>query len=249
MIATLKINSRKVKVDLSKPIDLSIALRGIPPHLKAWQAADPTIMPYKTGNWVGSIAAGASVNFFNLHFNPHAHITHTESYGHIDKSRISINDTLKQFFFLAEVITIAPEKLKGDFVISRKQLQYALGNKKRDAVIIRTLPNFLEKKTQDYSRTNPTYLLSEAAELLVEKGVQHLLVDLPSIDKEDDGGALLSHKAFWGYPDALRVEATITEFIFVPNAVEDGSYFLNLQVAPIENDASPSRPVLYEIME
>ena len=33
------------------------------------------------------------------------------------------------------------EKYQDDFVISRKQLQYAFGTKKRDALIVRTLPN------------------------------------------------------------------------------------------------------------
>jgi len=78
-------------------------------------------------------------------------------------------------------------------------------------------------------------------------GIEHLLLDLPSVDRESDGGALAAHRAFWRYPDAPRMEATITEFIYVPDAVVDGLYYLNLQVAPFENDASPSRPVLYPI--
>mgnify|MGYP000568926941 CR=1 FL=1 len=82
-----------------------------------------------------------------------------------------INQNLKQFFFLAEVITVAPEKLNGDFVISKKQVQFALGNKKRDAVVIRTIPNMVDKLTKQYSNTNPTYLLEEAAIYLREKGI------------------------------------------------------------------------------
>jgi hypothetical protein len=46
------------------------------------------------------------------------------------------------------------------------------------------------------------------------------------------------------YPDLTR---TITELIFVENAISDGEYVLDLHVAPIENDASPSRPILYQI--
>jgi hypothetical protein len=45
------------------------------------------------------------------------------------------------------------------------------------------------------------------------------------------------------------MEATITEFIYVPDAIEDGTYFLELQLAPFENDASPSRPVLYKVTD
>jgi kynurenine formamidase len=98
-----------------------------------------------------------------------------------------------------------------------------------------------------YSHTNPTYLMEEAAVFLREKGIKHLLIDLPSVDKEKDDGKLLSHHAFWNTAGTLRLDATITEFIYVPNTIKDGLYFLNLMVAAIENDASPSKPVLYEI--
>ena len=98
-----------------------------------------------------------------------------------------------------------------------------------------------------YAHTNPPYLLEEAAQFLAETNVEHLLIDLPSVDKEKDGGALLAHKAFWNVEQETRSNATITEFIFVPNSVKDGTYFLNLQFASFENDASPSRPVLYGI--
>ena len=84
---------------------------------------------------------------------------------------------------------------------------------------------------------------------MVDRNIEHLLIDLPSVDKEDDNGALLAHKAFWKLHGAVRWNATITEFIFVPNNIEDGTYILNLQVAPFENDASPSRPVLYKIIK
>ena len=89
--------------------------------------------------------------------------------------------------------------------------------------------------------------LKEAVVYLKEKGVNHLLIDLPSVDKENDDGALVCHNAFWNTDGVIRTKATITEFIFVKNSIKDGTYFLNLQVAPFENDASPSRPVLYAI--
>jgi len=234
-------------IDLSKPLDISIPLRGESTNVNAWYVGHPKIEPHQEGDFIGSVAAGASTNFNDVHFNPHAHGTHTECVGHITKEFHSINQHLERFFFLAEVITIAPEKYQDDFVISRKQLQYALGNKKRDAIVVRTLPNLKDKMSRQYSHTNPPYFLEEAAQLLVAKGVNHLLVDLPSVDREKDSGALLAHKAFWNFEGKIRKKATITEFIFVPNSVIDGKYYLNLQVAPFENDASPSRPVLYKI--
>jgi len=247
MQTTIQYNSRKLQIDLKKPIDISIAIDGSKKGVNAWYIDEPKIEPAVDGEWIASVKDGAAVNFNNISFNPHAHGTHTECVGHITETVHSINKNLKQFFFLAEVITVAPERLNDDFVISKKQLQYALGNKKRDAVVIRTLPNTSGKLSRQYSNTNPTYLLEEAAIYLKEKDVKHLLVDLPSVDKEKDEGELLSHNAFWNTAGKLRLDATITEFIFVPNAIEDGEYFLNLQIASFENDASPSKPVLYKV--
>ena len=247
MQTTIQYNSRKLQIDLKKPIDISIAIQASSNSVNAWYIDGPKIEPAVDGEWVASVKEGAAVNFNNISFNPHAHGTHTECVGHITEKVHSINQNLKQFFFLAEVITVAPERLDDDFVISKKQLQYALGNKKRDAVIIRTLPNTKGKLSRQYSNTNPTYILEEAAIYLREKGVKHLLVDLPSVDKEKDEGELLSHNAFWNTNGKLRMDATITEFIFVDNSVEDGEYFLNLQIASFENDASPSKPILYKV--
>ena len=249
MLATIQYNSKKHQIDLSNPLDISIPLIGSPDNVSAWYISNPEINPAKVDGDIISVEQGASVNFNNIEFNPHAHGTHTECVGHITEKFYSINQQLKSFFFFAELITVAPEKLGDDFVISKKQIQFAIGNKKRDAIIIRTIPNTNEKLSMQYSHTNPPYLVEEAAVYLREKGVKHLLIDLPSIDKEKDDGELLCHNAFWNTAGRLRLDATITEFIFVKNTIKDGTYFLNIQIAPFENDASPSKPVLYEIIE
>ena len=247
MIASIKLNSKVYQFDLSKPIDISIPLKASKSNVNAWYIDEPKIEPVENDNWIASVAKGASVNFNNITFNPHGHGTHTECAGHITEKVHSINQNLKQFFFFSEVVSVALEKKDDDFVISKKQLQFALGNKKRDAIIIRTLPNTREKLSMQYSNTNPPYLLEEAAIYLREKGIKHLLIDLPSVDKEKDEGELLSHNAFWNTKEKLRLDATITELIFVPNNVDDGSYLLNIQIAPFENDASPSKPILYKL--
>lgn len=249
MITTIQKGHRTLKIDLSKPIDISIPLSASKQNVNAWYLDEPKIEPVTIDDWVGSVAEGASVNFNSIWFNPHAHGTHTECAGHITKKVYSINKQLKQFFFLAEVITVPPQLIDGDFVISKKQLQYAIGNKKREAIVIRTIPNTKEKLSKQYSHSNPPFLLEEAATYLKEKDIKHLLIDLPSVDKESDEGKLLAHNAFWNTSGKLRLDTTITEFIFVPNKVDDGMYMLNLQIAPFENDASPSKPILYKLIE
>ncbi|WP_044630932.1 cyclase family protein [Neotamlana sedimentorum] len=248
MLAIIQYNSRKLKIDLKQPNDISMPLRASKKNVNAWYVDEPKIEPAKEDDFIISVAEGASVNFNNISFNPHAHGTHTETVGHITKEVHSINKNLKQFFFLAEVITVAPETFNDDRVISKKQIQFALGNKKRDALVIRTIPNTRDKLSRQYSNTNWPYLQADAVEFLVKKGIKHLLIDLPSIDKEKDGGELLGHNIFWNTKGKLRLDATITEFIYVSNKIEDGEYFLNLQIAPFENDATPSKPILYKTL-
>ncbi|TWO34736.1 cyclase family protein [Seonamhaeicola sediminis] len=249
MIATIQYNSRKIQIDVSKPIDISIAIDMSKKNVNAWYINDPNIFPESFDNQIIKVSEGAVVNFNSIHFNPHAHITHTECVGHITNKVHSVNKNMKHYFFVAEVVTVAPEKKGNDFVISEKQLKTALRNKKRDAIVIRTLPNLLEKKSKQYANTNPPYLLEEAADYLKNKGIKHLLIDLPSVDKEKDDGELLAHNAFWNTSGDIRMDATITEFIYVPNSIEDGEYLLNLMIAPFENDATPSKPILYKIIE
>ncbi|MEM9077132.1 MAG: cyclase family protein [Bacteroidota bacterium] len=249
MIATISRGQDSYTIDLSKPIDISIPLIGSEKNVNVWYLEPPSIEPVRVEGFVGKVAEGGNVNFNMIKFNPHSHVTHTECLGHITKEVHSVNKQLENYFFLAKLITVAPERMGDDFVISARQLEYALGEKDTEALAVRTIPNLENKKSKNYSNTNPPYFLSEAVEFLVNRGVRHLLVDLPSVDKERDEGQLASHKAFWKIDGEKRLAATITELIFVPNVIEDGLYWLNLQVAPFENDAAPSRPVLYKVLK
>ena len=245
----IKINNRKYRADLLKPIDISLPLSASKENVNAWYLDAPQIEPVIDGDWIASVEKGASVNFNNIKFNPHAHGTHTECIGHITKEFHSVNDALSTFFFLAELISVSPETQEnGDSIITKGLLKSLLIDKKIEALVIRTLPNKKEKKSHQYSNTNPPFLSKSAAEYIKEIGVKHLLIDLPSVDKEKDDGRLLAHKAFWNYDGDQRLDATITEFIYVKNSIKDGAYLLNLQIAPFVNDASPSKPVLYKLM-
>ncbi len=247
MIVSFVLDGQTRKADLGKPLDISIPLRKGSDNVNAWYLGPPRIEPHREGDFTGSVREGGSTNFNDIYFNPHAHGTHTECLGHLTPEGQSVNQTLKNFFYHAKLITIAPEKVDGDFIISKKQLQKALDEEIPAALVVRTLPNTRDKLSRQYSHTNPPYITKNAMEFLVDRGVEHLLVDLPSVDKEKDEGKLLAHRAFWGLNGSLRPRATITEFIYVSHEIKDGNYLLEMQVAPFENDASPSRPVLYEL--
>ena len=251
MLAKIQHHKQTFEVDFSKPIDISIPLTNTEENPIAWYLEKPLIEPVQSGDWTGKVSEGSSTNFNNIFFNPHGHGTHTECVGHITKDFYSVNKALKQFFFTAELVTLTPYLQGDDHVITKIQIMAALEGKIPEAIIIRTLPNDGDKLSRKYSNTNPPYLHHSAAEYIREIGIKHLLIDLPSVDKEHDEGKLLSHKAFWNVNNInqinqdVRHESTITELIFVSDAIEDGSYLLNLQIASFENDATPSKPVLY----
>ena len=238
-------------VEQTQPIDISIPIRD--PRLgegpAAWYVGRPRFDVVEGEGFVGSVARGGAVNFTNVSFNPHGHGTHTECLGHITKEAESIHCIQLPLLIPCLLHTVSPANIQGDSVVTIEHLPGGgfTEEKLPKAMILRTLPNGESKKSRDWANTNPTYLHSDFTDKLVERGVEHLLVDLPSVDKEIDGGALLSHRAFFRVPEAPRTEVTITEFVFIPNEVKDGLYALNLQLAPFDLDASPSRPVIYPL--
>ncbi|HTO37297.1 MAG TPA: cyclase family protein [Brumimicrobium sp.] len=242
MIVTTENNKR---IDLSQGIDLSIPLSDDENNPRAWYVDAPRFEPVRSDKWIGAVKEGGAVNFRNIFFNPHGHGTHTECLGHITPEVYSINRYLKQFFFHAVLFSVEPKLIGEDRVITADCLKKLEAFEKIEALIIRTLPNDTEKLSMNYSATNPAYIDTDCLPLLNRLGVQHLLIDLPSVDKEQDDGELAFHHAFWEVPTNPQFDKTITELIFVPTQTQDGEYLLNLQVAPFENDAAPSRPVIY----
>ncbi len=123
------------------------------------------------------------------------------------------------------------------------------------AMIVRTLPNHAGRLTQSYRGGAPApYLSRQAARWLVEQGVEHLVLDLPSADRAEDHGRLTAHRIFFGLPaggrharEAERPQASITELAWVAPTIHDGWYLLDLQIPAFLADAAPSRPLLYPV--
>ena len=131
-------------------------------------------------------------------------------------------------------------------------------------VCLRTIPNTLLKRSARWSRAAAPYITPAALSLLLALGARHIAVDLPSLDREDDGGELLSHRMWWSLPQRgepsgalpntiVAIAASngakrlVTELAFFPDTCEDGIYLLNIAVAPIDMDAAPSRLTLHTL--
>jgi arylformamidase len=251
MYARIVVNENLYQIDFGDPIDLSIPLIFNTESVNCFYAPLAEAEPVRAGAFTGSIEQGGSVNFMNVKINPHGNGTHTETVAHIHDVNINIREHFKSNTYYAVLISVYPTlQENGDKVITVESLRPYLENiiqKDIKALIIRTLPNMESKCWRNYSGTNPVYLSEIAVEYIVENGIEHLLVDLPSIDKEDDEGKLLAHKMFWQINNEIRWKSTITELIFVPDEVADGMYMLQIHTAPFVLDVSPSRPIIYKM--
>ena len=248
-------------VDLGRPLDISIeSILHSDRQPQAFFLPKARAAAVEIGAFVGDTRRGGSCNCDSVTLVPHGNGTHTECVGHITADRVGIHDTLKDAFIPATVLTVEPEPFAAsgetypwphdgaELAVTRAGLERALAASGcgspafTRALVIRTLPNPDAKRGASYSGTCPAYLTAEAARWIAEeREVEHLLVDLPSVDREEDGGGLHVHRVFWG----AGPRRSITEMVFVSAAIADGPYLLNLQIPPLALDAAPSRPLLF----
>lgn len=244
-------------------VDCSLRYTDAPWGGRAWYVGPMERTPVRWDAWVGSVEAGGSVNFMDLKLNPHGQGTHTECYGHVTRERRDVPVADQPAWMLALLATVTPVVSEdGDRRLERASVQNALSAAggsdwaaHRPAVAIRTGGDVRAARIQyQHSQANSPYWTEEAMAYLVACDVDRLLVEEPSVDREEDGGALAAHRIFWGLPPgetaadlAQRPHALLTELAFFPEHCPDGWYLLNLQLAPVANDAVPSRPLLFPL--
>ncbi len=268
MIFEVEINDIKYQLDTETYHDISIPLNFNKEQPNTYNVKRATSHAFEEKDgFVGDTRKGGSCNFEELHLIPHCNGTHTECLGHISNKRISIHEQLKDVFIPATLITVSPSKntkdsykpdlKKNDLVISKQSIKDALQDKYSGflkALVIRTTPNSEKKKVRNYMQYEAPFFSIDAMQYIVEIGVEHLLVDIPSVDRTFDDGKLNAHHIFWNIKennheidDRSEMHRTITEMLYAPDFVKDGNYMLNLQIAPFVSDASPSRPILFEL--
>jgi arylformamidase len=267
--ARVRAGTRACIVDLDRPVSLAMEMTftgGGPRHFGAPAASS---RPYTVAGFAGSVAAGASCNCSTVTLTPHCNGTHTECAGHLTAQPLDAFRVAPLGLVTAVLVSVAPEPASGaretsmppprahDALVTREGLAAAWtgtagASASARALVVRTLPNHPDK----LERTSPLppYLSYEAALWIVERGIEHLIVDLPSVDRLEDQGLLSAHRVFFGLPAgarqldrARRAQCTITELAYMPDSLPDGEYLLGLQVPALAGDAVPSRPLLYAL--
>jgi len=263
MNVRLRIGESEVVTDLSRPVSLALELDFGGAQPRHFGAPAATARPFAVPGFSGSVADGASCNCSVITVIPHCNGTHTECAGHLTREPLDAYRIVPAGLIPALLISVDPVAAASSQETADPLPQAADLLVTRHAIERRWLPTTplaplaLIIRTASFAPADsPPYLTLEAVRLIVERGVQHLVIDLPSIDRDHDEGRLGAHRVFFGLdPDATtfaavgRPQATITELARVPDTLRDGMYLLELQVPAWRGDAVPSRPLLYPFRE
>lgn len=240
----MMVNDRTLYFDLSKAINISIPIKR-QKSVSSFGIAGATYQDYEVEGFVGNKNRGGTVNLETVTFTAHGNGSHTECYGHISFEPQYVNACIEDTFYLSRLMSVPSKKLDSGLYLDFSGLDLS-DLLHVNALIIRTLPNLNEKTSRDYSgRDDVPAIHPKDMKILVDAGIDHLLVDLPSVDPEWDNGALASHHIFWQYPESPRTHASITEFVFIDNSIVDDLYALKLNISNFISDAAPSTPTLY----
>ncbi len=264
-----EVEGRRLAADFARPHSIAIPVDFGGAQPSCFGAPPATARPLRSDGFVGDTRAGGSCNCEVLTLAPHCNGTHTECIGHVTDDRVAVADCVPGGLLLALLISLEPVAAgatpedsqplpsAGDRLVTAAALQAAVARHpgpSPQALVVRTLQGD-GPPTHDYRGPAPAPFLSrQAAAWLVERGIEHLVLDLPSADRADDGGQLTAHRIFFGLPagsrrsaDAGRPQASITELAWMPPALADGHYLLDLQLPAFLTDAAPSRPLLYAV--
>ena len=251
MLITLNHFNERVEIDLKRSVDLSISNAFNKKNPSFFNSKNPKVKYPISNEFIGNISKGGKCNVPNVSLDIHCTGTHTECKNHITNSNEFINDVCPKHFIPSTIISIKPVIAKlskdkyhvkygeQDSIITEQELSKNINTKSKylESLIIRTLPNESDKLIRNYDLNPVAFFSNDAIKYILNLGVKHLLVDLPSIDRGNDHGLLGNHHLFF------EKGKTISELLFIPNKIEDGVGFLQIQIPNWSLDAAPSRPI------
>jgi hypothetical protein len=271
--ATVRLGGSTLHYDAGRPVSLAAPLDFAGGGAAWFPAPPPRSEALQAGGFTGCVATGASCNGSTVHFTPHCDGTHTECVGHLTLEHLDARDCLPPGLLPALLLQVAtevmgpqgapsgegsrPVPLDGDRLVTCAALAAAWPEPLR--ALGRPLPvaprALLLRTGPGHSAEVPAYLTLAATEWLVERGIEHLLVELPSVDRVVDDGQLAAHRVFFGLPPgscslaaATRSQCTITELAVIPATLAQGFGLLALQAPALAGDALPSRPLWHPLL-
>jgi arylformamidase len=253
------------RVDFRAAVSLALPLDFDGPQPQHFGAPRATSTAFHSGDFEGDVARGSSCNCSSVTLIPHCNGTHTESVSHLTLQQRPLHTFVPVAPMPALLLTVEPQDAAtsgedsepapqaGDQMITRAGLLAAwqrCGNDARHPAAVATPCVLLLRTRAATAGPNPAYLSRQLMQEIVARGIRHLVVDLPSVDRSEDEGHLTAHRLFFGLPagsidhaQATRADCTITELAHFPRQLADGPCALQLQLPAFSGDAVPSRPV------
>jgi arylformamidase len=251
-------------VDFRAAVSLALPLNFDGPQPQHFGAPLASSTALQIGTFEGDVARGASCNCHSLTLIPHCNGTHTESVSHLTLQQRPLHEFVPVAPLHALLLTVEPQDAAmtdedsdpkpqaGDRLITRAGLlaawQRCFGDAEPRAAAAPTALLLRTRAVSDGS--NPPYLTRQLMNEIVARGIRHLVVDLPSVDRTEDEGYLTAHRIFFGLPagsidhaQATRADCTITELAHFPASLRDGPCAVQLQLPAFSGDAVPSRPL------
>jgi arylformamidase len=244
-------------VNFNAATSLALTLQFDAAHPRHFGAPPATSTAYQAGGFEGAVSRGASCNCQRIALIPHCNGTHTESASHLTLQQRLLHEIIPAGPINALLLSVGatraaatsedslPAPRAGDRLITCDGLLAAwnaAGGGRPRALLLRT--------GTSWGDPNPPYLSRQMVAALAARGVEHLVTDLPSVDRLEDDGLLTAHRLFFGLPvgstdldAATRSHCTITELAQFPSHLVDGPCAVQLQIPAFSGDAVPSRPL------
>ncbi|MCY3414672.1 MAG: cyclase family protein [Candidatus Heimdallarchaeota archaeon] len=203
---------------------------------KAFDLPDYSVKSYSRGDFIGLISEGASCNV-NIHsYIPHT-FTHVESSLHVSEDGISL-DLIPESLFSGIIFLLDLSELDSECI----EIEHtsAIFDKKVRRVAIKSKYS-VDKPDINYTNTDPLYISTKVAKLFHTKGIEVLMLDLPSIDRETD-------KELWGHKYFFENEKRIIIELAYFDKLNEGYYYYEMTPMKIQTDAISTDIKFYPII-
>ncbi|MDH5404684.1 MAG: cyclase family protein [Candidatus Heimdallarchaeota archaeon] len=244
----LKVQIGEETYTLGSPISASreVQFNPTPKSSGAFYLPPFQISTFEVKNiFVGDILRGGSCNVTIHNYSPH-NLTHLETSLHIVDNGIPVsaipNKHLNGILYLIDLTKTYDQD---DECIKWDDISEQITNLHPSVTFIalKTYSSTLDQ-FHDFSGEDPLFLDPFAAKMihdLKNNKINGLILDLPSIDKETDGGKLLAHRNFLGLPRE-GIKSTVEEFRFIVELayfenLQQGYYYLNITPPKIDDNA------------
>lgn len=228
-------------IDLSDSIDISLPISpDLPISAFGMQAAqERVLLEPKTDEPKGCRCS-------QLTIIPHVHTTHFETAQHYGDQKVSSLMIARSIPPLLTCLTIHVEWTPaGPIKFSTPNVRN--GNVAAVLLCSGWIKHQIQQKAYDWTGFNPPYVSVEMMEQIQRAfpRIRLLLLDLPSVDPEDDGGRLLAHRAFLKQENRGLIEMCLVD----RQLIQDNTiYALFPNIAAIDTDGIPCRPILYRLI-